>query len=152
VPAIEYKGQALRESLVISEFIEEAFPDHKPNVLPADAFERARVRLAIDHISKKIIPAFFRTLQAQDNEGREAGLRDFYDALRAHTKDVKGPFFIGEQFTLADITLAPFIVRDYILEKHRGYKRSGVSAEFEEYAKRLVSRDSVKRTASVSRE
>ncbi len=32
---------------------------------PADALQRAVARMWIDHIAKKIVPCFFRVLQAQ---------------------------------------------------------------------------------------
>lgn len=57
VPALEYKNRALYESLIICEFIEDAYPDHTPHLLRKDPFERAQARLWIDHISKSVVPA-----------------------------------------------------------------------------------------------
>jgi glutathione S-transferase len=39
-------------------------------LLPKDPFERARVRIAIDHVTKSILPNFFKLMQAQDSEGQ----------------------------------------------------------------------------------
>lgn len=150
VPAIEFNGQALNESLVISEFFEEAFPNHKPNLLPSDAFQRARARLAIDGISKKIIPAYFRTIQAQEKDKQDAGRADLYKGMKELAEQVKGPYFFGEEFSLVDATIAPFAVRDYVLAENRGYERAQVGAGWKEYAEKLESRDSVQRTTSVS--
>lgn len=57
VPALEYKNRALYESLIICEFIEDAYPDHTPHLLPKDPFDRAHARLWVDHVSKAIVPA-----------------------------------------------------------------------------------------------
>jgi glutathione S-transferase len=149
VPAVEYKGRPLNESIIISEFIEEAFPDHKPNLLPSDAFERARIRLWIDHISKKVIPNFFKTVQGQDEKTVKAGRDAFNQALKELADQVKGPFFLGEDFSLLDLAIAPWAVRDYIIQEHRGYERSQVGEKWTKYAQALESRDSVKKTSSV---
>lgn len=47
-------------------------PDSKP-LLPKDALGKAHVRLAIDLISKSIIPAFFKLMQAQEKEKQDEG-------------------------------------------------------------------------------
>ncbi|KAI0629001.1 glutathione-S-transferase [Trametes polyzona] len=150
VPAIEYKGKALYESLIICEFFEDAFPEHTPHLLPADPFERARVRLWVDHVAKQIVPAFMRTIMAQEPEKQREGLEDWYKALRTLTEQVKGPYFLGEQFSLVDAALAPWVVRDYILAENRGYSREAAGSAWKAYAEALETRDSVRRTQSVS--
>ena len=40
VPALKYKGEPVNESLVILDFLEDAYPDSKP-LLPTDPLERA---------------------------------------------------------------------------------------------------------------
>lgn len=42
-----------------------AYPGKKP-LMPEDPVDRAHVRYAIDHVSKNIIPNWFKLLQAQD--------------------------------------------------------------------------------------
>ena len=49
-----------------------------------------------------------------------------------------------------DVAVAPWIVRDYVLAEHRGYKRAEVSAAWEAYAGRVEKRESVVNTSSVS--
>lgn len=46
VPTLQYEGKPLFESTVIGEFLEEAFPDHKPRLMPGDVYMRARTRYA----------------------------------------------------------------------------------------------------------
>jgi glutathione S-transferase len=150
VPAVEYKGRALNESTIISEFIEEAYPDHQPSLLPADAFERARIRLWIDHIGKKVVPNYFKTIQAQDDAAVKAGRDALTQALHELAAEVKGPFFLGDAFSLVDLAIAPFAVRDYIIKEHRGYERSQAGEKWKSYAEALEQRDSVRRTSSVS--
>jgi glutathione S-transferase len=110
VPALEYKGQPLNESLVIAEFVEDAFPE-PPRLLPTDAFERARIRLWLDHVSKKVLPPYFRLIQAQDAPAQDAAREELYKAQRALAEQVKGPYFAGAQFTLIDAAVAPASAR-----------------------------------------
>ncbi|OSX61526.1 hypothetical protein POSPLADRAFT_1170182 [Postia placenta MAD-698-R-SB12] len=148
VPAIEYKGRALYESLVICEFLEDAYPSRAPHLLPQDPFDRAYVRLWVDHVSKSIIPAFHRVLQAQEPEKQKQFLEEYYVTLRAVADKVKGPYFLGEHFSLVDVVVAPWVIRDYILKEHRGYTREGVSPKWKDYVEQLINRESVRKTQS----
>lgn len=139
------------ESLILCEFFEDAFPNHEPHILPADAFERAYVRLWTDHVQKQIVPAWMRTVQAQEPEKQRANLEELYKALRTLCDKVKGPYFLGEEFSLVDIALAPWVIRDYILNENRGYVRDAVGSGWAEYAQKLETRESVLKTQSVRR-
>lgn len=150
VPAIEYQNKPLYESLIISEFLEDAFPTHKPHLLPADPFTRAQARLWIDHISKAVIPAFQRLLQSQEAPKQAAALEELKTALRTLAQNAKGPYFFGEEWSLIDTAIAPWVTRDYIQQEHRGYKREDVSPEWVAYADKLETRESVVKTRSVS--
>ncbi|EMD33147.1 hypothetical protein CERSUDRAFT_57316 [Gelatoporia subvermispora B] len=143
VPAIEYKGEALYESVVLCEFFEDAYPDHTPRLLPQDPFKRGYARLWIDYISKNIVPTTQRLIQAQDPEKQREALEDSFKALRTFAQQVKGPWFLGEEFSMVDVVLAPWIVRDYIITEHRGFSRDAVGFGWSEYAHRLETRDSV---------
>ncbi|KAH9917095.1 glutathione-S-transferase [Epithele typhae] len=148
VPAVEWKGQALYESLILCEFLEDAFPSQTPHILPSDPIARGRVRIWVDFISKSVVPAFMRTVMAQEPAKQAESLQEFYNALRTLMAQVEGPYFAGEEFTLADVAVAPWIVRDYILRDNRGYDRSAVGSGWNEYAERIESRDSLKKTSS----
>jgi glutathione S-transferase len=147
VPALVYHGKSLYESLILNEFLEDAFPDSKP-LLPKDSFERARIRLWIDHLAKKFTPAFFRTLQAQEEDKQQEAVHEFADALKKYLDQVKGPWFSGEEFSLADITVAPWINRIYILEEHRGFTDELVGGRWPEYKRLIKERPSVVKTSS----
>lgn len=74
--AVPVKGEGqdrrpLFESNIICEYLDDAYSDkavYGPQLLPSDPYERARCRLWIDHISTRIIPAFYNfysTLQTK---------------------------------------------------------------------------------------
>ncbi|KDR75637.1 hypothetical protein GALMADRAFT_156618 [Galerina marginata CBS 339.88] len=149
VPAVEYKGRALYESLILCELLEDAFPSHKPDLLPLDPADRALARMWVDHISKTFVPANHRLLQAQEPEKQQVALQELYESLRKFTTNIKGPYFFGEEFGLVDIAIAPWIVRDWVLEENRGYKRGDVSPAWKAYADLVEKRDSVVNTTSL---
>ncbi|KAI0090723.1 glutathione-S-transferase [Irpex rosettiformis] len=148
VPAIEYKGKALYESLVLSELLEEEFPNHTPNVLPKDPVERAYARIWIDYVAKSILPWNMRLIQAQEADKQKDALDELNKALRTFAEKIKGPYFLGEQFSLVDIAIVPWVVRDYIITENRGFSREGVSPKWKQYADLVEKRDSVLNTQS----
>ncbi|KAJ7647721.1 glutathione-S-transferase [Roridomyces roridus] len=148
VPAVEYQGKALYESLVLCEFFEDAYPTHKPSMLPEDAYTKAYARIWIDYVGKTFVPGFMRLLMAQETEKQDAALAELYEVLRRFSAQIKGPFFLGEHFSLVDIAIAPWITRDVIAAEHRGYSREDVGAEWKQYAEHVETRESVLRTKS----
>ncbi|KAH6914022.1 glutathione S-transferase [Coprinopsis sp. MPI-PUGE-AT-0042] len=116
VPAVTYKGRALYESLVLSEFFDDAFPSSGTKLLPSDPIERAYARIWIDYIP--------------------------------FTDEIKGPFFLGDQFSLVDVVIGPWIARDYVLREHRNYSRKDVGPKYEQYAALVENRPSILNTMS----
>ncbi|KAJ7496836.1 glutathione-S-transferase [Mycena latifolia] len=148
VPAVEYHGKALYESLVLCEFLDDAYPDHKPSTLPGDAYSKAYARIWVDYVVKAFTPAFMRLIQAQEKEKQDTFLTELYDVLRKFAAQAKGPYFLGEEFSLVDVAIVPWITRDYIIAEHRGYSREAVSAEWKRYADHTEQRESVLKTKS----
>ena len=147
IPAIVYHQKALYESLVLNEFLEDEFSESKP-LLPKDSLERARIRLWIDHLTKKFTSAFYRTMLIQEVDKQKEALGELVDALKSYLDQVKGPWFSGEEFSLTDITVAPWIIRMYILEDYRGFKDELVGGRWLEYKKMIKERPSVIKTTS----
>ncbi|KAF7315116.1 Glutathione transferase-like protein [Mycena indigotica] len=121
VPALEYQGRALYESLIICEFLDDAYPDHKPSMLPEDPYQKAYARIWIDFIGKSVLPNFMRLMQAQTEDKRDEARKELHAAMQTFAAEAKGPYFLGEQFSLVDAAIVPWILRDYILHDHRGY-------------------------------
>lgn len=116
--------------MLLSCEIKIAYPDKKP-LLPKDPIGRARVRIAIDGITKKFMPAFYKLLQQTDTSKHAEDRQGLIDALRVYQEDLKGPWFAGEQLTLVDLVLAPFVVRFDLLARHRGFYASQVGDKFD---------------------
>ncbi len=116
VPTLEVDGRPLGQSLAIIEWLEETVP--QPPLLPADPWQRARVRAFALAIACEIAPlsnlAVRRYLAEElgrDEAGQlawhrrwgEAGL----SACEAMIANEPGPFCFGERPSLADCVLVP---------------------------------------------
>jgi glutathione S-transferase len=115
VPTLQYDNKPLFESTVICEFLEEAYPDHTPHLLPKDVYQRARTRIWTDFCTSRIIPAFHRFLQWQpmsDKDGLAERRKEFLGHWLTLTKemDEEGPFFLGKEPSLIDFVVAPWAV------------------------------------------
>src|SRR5579862_4218551 len=106
-------GKILYESSIIVEYLSDQYD---LGLLPKDPYERARGKLVIDIIDKKIIPAYFRVLQLSEPEQREAGMRDFIAGLKEFAEKLPkddGPFYNGKHFGFVDIQLVPWVLRSF---------------------------------------
>ncbi|MSQ73348.1 MAG: glutathione S-transferase family protein [Betaproteobacteria bacterium] len=146
VPTLVHNGQAVIDSSVINEYLEEMFP--YPALVPRDAWGRARMRAWRQYIDEvpttAIRPPSFNAFimrawaHIPDDEwnAHKAKLplrRHFYEKMDRSgfpQKDITeakeklrqalermqraledGPWLLGEQLTLADISLVPTVVR-----------------------------------------
>ncbi|OAX79330.1 hypothetical protein ACJ72_06351 [Emergomyces africanus] len=67
----------LYESNIINEYLEEAYPDHKPQLLPTDPIERARARIWIDFVGSRITPNYRKIQYATSAEESVAARAGF---------------------------------------------------------------------------
>lgn len=133
----------LYESIVIAEYLDEHYSDdsvHGPRLLPSgtdtlSSYERAHCRLWIDHISSRIVPGFYRFLQHTPeksytvDEARTEFLGHIktwiievieMDEERASLEETAGPWFLGDRFSLVDITLIPWALRLFLIDHYKG--------------------------------
>jgi glutathione S-transferase len=146
VPTLVHDGNAVIDSSVINEYLDEVFP--APSLVPANAHLRASMRawrqyidevptpaIRIPSFNTFIVPTWNRSSKGWGEDRisksplRKSFLRrigpsgfskeDVDDATEKLTQTCErmersleaGPWLIGEQFTLADISLIPTLVR-----------------------------------------
>mmetsp|Transcript_31845 Transcript_31845/g.77605 ORF Transcript_31845/g.77605 Transcript_31845/m.77605 type:complete len:322 (-) Transcript_31845:6-971(-) len=125
IPGLDNNGEKVHDSLVVVQYIDEAFPG--PQLLPTSAIERARQRYWSNFVTNNIQKHYYTMLIAQDPDIQEEFRDKFYDACRTFAKEMaseaKGPFFMGKDFTMVDIAFAPFWQRILWVGGHyRGLK------------------------------
>ncbi|KAF9777887.1 glutathione S-transferase [Thelephora terrestris] len=148
IPALTYQGKPLHDSHVILEFLEDAYPQHKPQLRPTDPYNAAQARIWVDVINKYIVPGYFRIFHAQTPELQAAAMSEWLKYLQCFADKIRGPYFFGEEFSIVDLSLTPWIIRDWILVENRGFNRENVSPKFAAYCQLIVNRPNVLKTFS----
>ena len=125
VPVIRHNDTTFYESAVINEYLEEAFPEHK--LMPQTPEARAQARVWIDFANVRFVPHIYKVLLAQDAEGQALHERKIYEALEVMEfeglrKLSDGPFWLGDDISLVDLTFFPHLERFVALEHYRGIK------------------------------
>lgn len=117
VPVLQHRGQSLRQSLAILEYIDEQWPT--PALLPGDAVARQRVRAMAQLVACDVHPLNnLRVLQFLERDWnvpqpeRDVWVRHWvvegFNALEALLQhEQAGDFCIGSSPTLADCCVVP---------------------------------------------
>lgn len=116
VPCVYQGARPVFESSVIVEYLDEEFPDRGTKLFPGDAVVNAKVRVFITEFNNNCIRPFYGLLMNKDpalDEEKKAAAREAIvklDGFLAKGSDA-GPYFLGDTFSAADVTAAPFIAR-----------------------------------------
>ncbi|KAL6905233.1 hypothetical protein ACP4OV_002834 [Aristida adscensionis] len=110
VPVLIHDGKPVCESLVILQYIDEAFPGTGPSLLPADPHEHAVARFWAAFIDDKLltpwVQAFKGKTEEEKSEGRKLMLAAMQTLEGALMECSKGkPFFGGDSAGYLDVVL-----------------------------------------------
>lgn len=135
IPTLIDRDLVLYDSRVISEYLDERFPH--PPLMPVDPVSRAGSRLALFRIENdwySLLPE----LESGDARRVNKASKILRDSLLASSDifTVK-PFFLSDEFTLVDATLAPLLWR---LPKY-GVELPKEARAVQDYAERLFNRE-----------
>ena len=124
VPVLVLGNDRIWESAIINEYLEDVFPS--PALMPAEPGLRALARIWIDFANSRFTTAFYRLLLAQTPESQADWREEMIQHLRfidqrgfqEHSRS--GPYWLGDRFSLFDITYYPWFERWAVLEHYRG--------------------------------
>ncbi|KAL5209485.1 hypothetical protein ABZP36_005108 [Zizania latifolia] len=142
IPVLLHHGRPVCESLVILDYLDEAFPD-TPRLLPAPAYARARARFWADYVDKKVYECGSRLwkLKGELKAQARAEMVEILRTLEAELGDKD--WFGGDSFGLVDVALAPFTAWFYSYEKYGEFSVDKVCPGLAAWARRCGERDSV---------
>jgi len=115
------------------------------------------MRIWIDFVTSRIIPAFHRFLQYQAQSADDQGLRavreEFLGRIQefAEAMDDEGPFFLGKDLSLVDLVVAPWAVRLWVFDYFKGglgTPKGGVWDTWGKWLRVMEKRESVVDTTS----
>lgn len=137
VPALEMDdGTVITESLVINEFLADIFKE-KHDFLGPDAITRARVRGFIVYVDSKIIPTYYQLLRAGEEEVTvlKEKLTQYYEKVDELLRQLSptGPFTLGNELSLADLALAPWQARLFLLRELKQFDLDPTAPKLQRY-------------------
>ena len=118
-PALETDQGVLTENAVIMPWIADRHPE--TNLVPQDAFQRAKMDSFNGWAGSSLHPALSRLMFSRpplEGDAKEAALKVVKDKLAlAEQRLLKGPYVMGDQYTVADGYLSVF---------SRGCRQAGI--------------------------
>ncbi|XP_057751148.1 probable glutathione S-transferase [Arachis stenosperma] len=101
VPVLVHNERPINESLVIVEYIDEAWKGK--SILPADPYQRALARFWAKFIDDKVFGAAWKSVFTVNEEEREKNVKETHEGLQFLEDELKDKFFGGEEYGLVDI-------------------------------------------------
>lgn len=116
VPLLIHDDQKIWESLVVIQYIDEAFDG--PSLMPGTPYDRALARIGIETAGSEFIPLFMKLLKGEVEKPQEK-LQEVWEKLEK-TMSHHGVFWVGETISLADIAIYPWFERFSALQHYQG--------------------------------
>jgi glutathione S-transferase len=99
------------ESAIINEYLEEKYPDVP--LMPNEPLNRSRIRIWIDYCNTRLQRAGGNLAHGYEVEKSATELKQYLATLNGEMRDRE---YIGDNYSLGDITYIPFFVR---LERYK---------------------------------
>ena len=141
VPVLKVDGEVLFESAVINEYLDEITGSE---LQPKDPLARAKNRAWIE-VASNMLGNSYMMKTATDQENYEK----YRDQLVSHLHRVEkrlgdGPWFNGEQFSLADTAFAPLFAHDAVANYRFSVIDPVTMPKVDAWSKRLLALPAVK--------
>ncbi|XP_047069438.1 probable glutathione S-transferase GSTU6 [Lolium rigidum] len=114
VPVLLHNGKPICESMVIVQYIDEAFAGTGPSLLSSDPHERAIARFWAAYIDDKLVTSWIQSFRGKTEEDKSEGTKQMFAALDtlegALRECSKGEgYFGGESVGLVDVSLGSLL-------------------------------------------
>lgn len=142
LPTLVDRDLVLYEANIITEYLDERFPH--PPLLPVYPVARAKCRLIVYRIEHDWLTLLATIEKGKKNEADEARKNLTDQLVTIAPVFSEAPFFLSEDFSLADCCLAPMLWRLANL----GIELPNQAKPIREYMKRIFARDSFQASLS----
>ncbi|XP_057976667.1 probable glutathione S-transferase [Malania oleifera] len=143
VPVLIHNGKPVCESLVIVQYIDEAWKDKSPPLLPSDPYERAKARFWADFVDKKIYE-IQRRLGWGPLKDRAIAKNELIECLKVLEVELgEKTYFGGESFNIVDIAFVPFSARFYAYETFGNFSMAVECPRLVRWVQRCMQKESV---------
>lgn len=119
---------------IINEYLEERLPH--PPLMPVDPVNRARARLIMMRFDREWVSTYARTIDTGEGLTAEQ-IKELRDGLISMSPTLsEQPYMLGEEFSLVDCVMAPFLWRLPVMGIELPHQAKAVT----DYAERLFAR------------
>uniref|UniRef100_A0A0D9V4E5 Glutathione S-transferase n=1 Tax=Leersia perrieri TaxID=77586 RepID=A0A0D9V4E5_9ORYZ len=127
VPVLIHRGQPVCESLVILDYVDDAWASVGPPLLPADPYDRATARFWANYINDTFVPSWRVLIRSTTAEQRAEAFKSVVPHVetleRAFGECSKGKaFFGGDAAGLVDVALGGHLVWIRVVDEVSGTK------------------------------
>ncbi|KAE8804367.1 putative glutathione S-transferase GSTU6 [Hordeum vulgare] len=114
VPVLVHNGKPVCESVIILQYIDEAFAGIGPSLLPSDPYQRAVARFWAAYIDDKLVAPWVQATRGKTEEEKSEGINQTFAAVEmlegALRECSKGEgYFGGETVGLVDVSLGSLL-------------------------------------------
>ncbi|CAN6286601.1 unnamed protein product [Urochloa humidicola] len=146
IPVLLHDGRPVCESLVIVQYIDEAFAP--ASLLPSDPYARAQARFWADYVDKKVYDCGTRLWKLK-GEAQAQARKEMVEILKTLEGALgDGEFFGGEAFGFLDVVFVPFTSWFLSYERYGEFSVEKECPKLAAWAKRCGERESVAKTLS----
>jgi glutathione S-transferase len=151
VPVLKQGKRRLWESAIINEYLEDAFPD--PPLLPKDPMQRAQARIWINFADTRLFAATGKWLhgpapQQQTGVAQELTAHlQFINQEGLQKMSATGPYWLGAEISLVDLTYYPWFEQVAVLEHFCGFQFPPELHRLEQWWETMTQRESVRAIA-----
>nr|WAA68405.1 tau class glutathione S-transferases [Pinus yunnanensis] len=119
IPVLIHNGKPVCESMIIVQYIEEAWDSKAPFLMPRDPYDRAIARFWAAFIDDKVIPSIVGAFRGQGEEQQKAGEESVENLLLLEEvlRSTGKASFGGDGIGLVDIALGGLLVLIQTVEK-----------------------------------
>lgn len=143
IPTLVDRDLVLHDAQVILEYLDERFPH--PPMMPVDPVQKALIRQQLRLIETEWYPLIRTITQSDDKKAVNAARKHLFERLIQLIPIVsEQPYFLSDEFTLLDLSMAPIFWRLQYL----GIELPKSAKPVMDYADKLLSRPEFKNSLS----
>ncbi|WP_404784334.1 glutathione S-transferase family protein [Altericista sp. CCNU0014] len=151
VPVLKHGDRCVWESAIVNEYLNDVFPE--PPLLPQDPIQRAQARIWINFADTRLFAATGQLLYGRDSQPRTAILKELTEHLRFMEYEglrkisARGPYWLGAELSLVDLTFYPWFEQLSVLEQFRDFQMPSGLDRLQQWQDVLAQRESVRSIA-----
>lgn len=149
VPVLKHGDQQVWESAIVNEYLDEAFPE--PPLLPKAPIQRAQARIWINFADTRLFAATGKLLYSSDPKQRAEAAKELPEHLQFMEEGLRmseaGPYWLGTEMSLVDLTYYPWFEQLAVLEQFRGFQFPIDLDRLKKWWESMTNRESVRAIA-----